>query len=60
MRLPQSRGTIKCNMFLLLRVAPGILLCGIYEASEKLPVLCMEGVPEHMAELQATPLVEWL
>ena len=47
-------------MFSLLRAALGILLCGIYEASERSLVLCTVGVPERLADPQATLPVDWL
>jgi hypothetical protein len=47
-------------MFSLPRVAPDTLLCGIYEASARLLVLYMEGVPERLVDPQATLLADWL
>ena len=47
-------------MFSLLRVARGILSCGIYEANEKSLVSFTEGVPERLVDPQATLLVDWL
>ena len=47
-------------MFLLLRAALAILLCGIYGASERSLVLCTEEVPERLVDHQDTPPAEWL
>ena len=60
MKLPRLPGTITYNTFSPLQAAQGTLLCGICEASERSPVLCMEGVLERSGDLQATPLVDWL
>lgn len=47
-------------MFLLLRAALGTPSCGIYEASERLLVLFMEGVLALLGDPQGTQLADWL
>ena len=59
-KLPRLPGTITYSTSSLPRVVLGILSCGIYGASERSPVLCMEEVLEHLVEPQATLLADWL
>ena len=60
MKLPRSPGTITYNTFSPLRAVPDTPSCGICVASERSPVLCMEGGAERLAELRASLLVDWL